>query len=312
MKLTYALAASLLLTACSGDAPEAPIVAPADDNAPRALLDKAATSVKALQMYRLDCGLIEISDLDDFSTAGDYAGLSATFTDTCWLLRHPKGNVLWDLGLPTGLVGNGEQKNGVFTLSMDRTLSDQLAEIGLFASDIDMLSISHSHFDHAGQADQFPKAKWLVHADEFAAMFPAETDTQTGAADDDSNEESDAGSLNPFLDFASLERQEFTGEYDVFGDGSVIIIPTPGHTPGHTSLLVTLPETGPVLLTGDLYHRRQSRTLKRVPRFNTDEAATRASMEMIEARVSALGARLIIQHEIEDMADLPLAPAPIR
>lgn len=260
-------------------------------------------------MYMLDCGLIDISDLDGFSSTGDYAGLADTFADTCWLLRHPKGNFLWDLGLPTGLVGNGEQTNDVFTLSMERTISDQLVEIGLFTSDIDMISISHSHFDHAGQADQFPAAKWIVHKDEYAAMFPdgsgsvsEEGDTENGGVDAD----------HPFAVFAMLEREEFTGEYDVFADGSVTIIPTPGHTAGHTSLLVNLPETGPILLTGDLYHRSESRTLKRVPRFNFDEQQTLASMEAFEARASATGARVIIQHDADDMADLPKAPSPIR
>lgn len=307
MKHLSILTAALLLTACSGEAP-----APADetttgvDAPPVSGLDKPAETIEALRMYMLDCGLIDISDIDGFSSAGDYAGLTDVFTDTCWLLRHPKGDFLWDLGLPTGLVGNGEQTNGVFTLSMERTISDQLAEIGMFANDVDMISISHSHFDHAGQADQFQSAKWIVHADEFSAMFPEE-DEQPNVGE----EETDASS-DPFPDFATLDRQEFTGEYDVFGDGSAIIIPTPGHTPGHTSLLVNLPEAGPVLLTGDLYHRLESRELKRVPRFNSNESATLASMDIFEKRAADTGARVIIQHDMDDIADLPRSPAPIK
>lgn len=313
MKHLTALITAVALTACSGEpATEQVTQAPADAQresvSPKPALDTARKGVDALQMFMLDCGTIEISDLDGFSSAGDYAGQSDVFADTCWLVRHPEGDFLWDLGLPTGLVGTGVQENGVFSLSMDRTLSDQLAEIGLFANDVDMISISHSHFDHSGQADQFQNAKWLVHVDEYAAMFLAETEDatpETGEEDTDSN-------AAAFSDFASLERKEFEGELDVFGDGSVMIISTPGHTPGHTSLYVNLPEMGPVLLTGDLYHRRESRALKRVPRFNSDEAATLASMEVFEQRAADTGARIIIQHEPEDIADLPKSPAPIK
>lgn len=291
-----------LVVACSGKEPVSAPQEPAEAEAPVSILDQPTPEIAALQMFMLDCGVIEISDLDVFSSTGDYAGQTDTFADTCWLLRHPKGDFLWDLGLPTDLAGVGKQENGVFTLSLDRTISDQLAEIGLFASDIDWISISHSHFDHSGQADQFQNAKWVVHADEYAAMFPAELPAQDVGAE----------TANPFANFASLQREEFTGEYDVFGDGSAIIVPTPGHTPGHTALWINLPEMGPVFLTGDLYHRSESRELKRVPRFNHDEAATRTSMEVFEARAEATGARVIIQHERDDVADLPSSPAPIR
>lgn len=306
------LSAVLLAAACSGGEPSTKTESKSAETAietPAPAPVKSTAEVSQLQMYMLDCGLIEISDLDGFSSAGDYAGQADTFTDTCWLLRHPDGDLLWDLGLPTGLVGGGQQNNGVFTLSMERTLTDQLVEIGMFASDVDIISISHSHFDHTGQAGQFQSAKWLVHSAEYAAMFPAATDPGDEAGDSSENDESRA---NPFIDFASLDRQEFTGEHDVFGDGSVIILPTPGHTPGHTALLVNLPEAGPILLTGDLYHRHESRALKRVPRFNSDEAETLRSMGIFEARATAIGARVIIQHEMDDIADLPKAPRPIR
>ncbi len=311
MRLKANILAIAILAACSGGEtePETDVRVTSKEPLTPVLVQHDDETVDSLQLYMLDCGLIDISDLDGFSSAGDYAGVSDTFADTCWLLRHPKGNLLWDLGLPTGLVGNGEQNNGVFTLSMDRTLTDQLVEIGLFADDVDMISISHSHFDHSGQADQFQNAKWLVHADEYAAMFPLEIETEDDTTD---TAESDEGSPDLYVDFASLDHEKFTGEYDVFGDGSALIIPTPGHTPGHTSLLVKLPEAGPVFLTGDLYHRSESRALKRVPRFNSDEAMTLASMDAFEARAAAEGARIIIQHEPDDLADLPKAPAPIR
>lgn len=311
MTLKHILIAVCFMTACSGsnDAPADNQVTtePVTNQTPSTTLREPAT-VDALQMAMLDCGRIEVADLDAFSSAGDYAGQTDTFTDTCWLIRHPEGELLWDLGLPSALAGRGALENGVFTISLETTISEQLIELGLFAPDIDYISISHSHFDHIGQADQFQSARWIVHADEYAAMFPQNAAPETS----DAGSETDESITTQFIDFMNLEREEFTAEYDVFGDGKVVIIPTPGHTPGHTSLLVDLPETGPVLLTGDLYHRTESRNLKRVPRFNTDEAETLVSMDVFEAKATELGARVIIQHDADSIADLPRSPDMIR
>jgi glyoxylase-like metal-dependent hydrolase (beta-lactamase superfamily II) len=104
--------------------------------------------------------------------------------------------------------------------------------------------------------------------------------------------------------FSPMKQQVIGDEYDVFGDGSVVIFETPGHTPGHSSLQLMMPESGPVLLTGDLYHRTESRELKRVPSFNSSEPDTLASMETFEARADRLGAKVIIQHEPADIEPL--------
>ena len=182
----------------------------------------------------------------------------------------------------------------IFTVSLSATLTEQLEALGLTPADIDYVSISHSHFDHIGQADQLQGATWLVHQAELDAMIPP----------DGSVPETSADQIALFNAFRGLPREVFTGEKDVFGDGSVVIFETPGHTPGHTSLQLTLPETGPVLLTGDLYHRSRSRERSRVPRFNYDEAQTLASMEAFEARAERLGAKVIIQHERADVEPL--------
>jgi len=250
-------------------------------------------TVDALTVYTMNCGTIKISDLDGFSTAGDYAGKSDTFTDTCYLVRHPEGDLLWDLGLPAATLGDGVV-NGVFTVNIDETLTDTIARIDLAPSDIDYMAISHMHFDHTGQPEAAGAATWLVHQNEYDAMFADEETAQQ------------------YSGFTGLERQTFTGDYDVFGDGSVTILELPGHTPGHTALQLMMPEAGPVLLTGDLYHRAESRQLRRVPRFNTDEEETRRSMERFEQIADTLGARVIIQHEPADVATLPTFPEPLR
>lgn len=292
MKNAWGIAAlaALGLAACGGGE-DAPATGPTAPETPASTPANETPRAAGLELHKLDCGRIEISDLDDFSSAGDFAGQTDTFMSTCWLVRHPDGDMVWDTGVPGMLAGQPSFEQDIYTVSLTETLSEQLRARGVAPGDVDYVSISHSHFDHIGQVDQVSGATWLVHEDEYGFMFPvgeddSETATQFGA-------------------FAAMTFEQFIGEYDVFGDGRVVIFPTPGHTPGHTSLQVTLEETGPVLLTGDLYHRTESRELRRVPRFNTDEAQTLASMDAFEARASELGARVIIQHESDDIEALP-------
>ncbi len=292
-------AGTVLLAACGGQDTSAPQPAPPQTEAPAE--PAAAAPVDQVELHRLDCGTIEVSDLDIFAADGSFAGQSDTFTNSCWLVRHPEGDLLWDLGLSGILAGGGEQAQGVFTVSMDTTLTAQLEERGIAMDEIELVSISHSHFDHIGQVDQVRGAKWLVHEKEYNLMFPPAT----------AETEGEAGSQ--FAAFERFDREIFTGEYDVFDDGSVLIFETPGHTPGHTALQVTLEDIGPVLLTGDLWHRSESRKGKKVPRFNADVenpagdpgAQTRASMEAFEQRAETLDAMVVIQHEPADVRVLP-------
>ncbi len=249
---------------------------------------------KPLHVAVLDCGTIAVSNLDAFSSAGDYAGQAGTLTDTCYLVHHPKGILLWDLGVPGILKDAGPVVQDIFTVSLNATITEQLADHGLTPADIDYVSISHSHFDHIGQVDQVQGATWLVHQKELDLMIPPDGSVPQTSADQ----------VALFNAFKGLKREAFTGEKDVFGDGSVVIFETPGHTPGHTALQLHLPETGPVLLSGDLYHRSESRTLRRVPRFNFSEEQTLAAMAAFEARAEALGAKVIIQHEMDDITPL--------
>lgn len=293
MRLTHLMIAASTVALLAACAPKAP--APeAETAAPEAeAVVETAEAEAPLHVDVLDCGTIKVSDLDIFSSAGDYAGVSDTLTDSCFLIRHPKGILLWDLGLPGMLVGNGESTQGVFTVSLDTSLTEELVALGVVPSEINYVAISHSHFDHTGQIDQVQGSTWLVNQKEKDAMFPAD-----GSAPYDP-------SLAPtFAMFSPMEQQVIGDEYDVFGDGTVVIFQTPGHTPGHSSLQLMMPESGPVLLTGDLYHRKESRELKRVPRFNSDEAETLASMDAFEARATRLGAKVIIQHEPDDIEAL--------
>jgi len=247
-------------------------------------------NVDKLKLYTINCGVINVADMDGFSSSGDYAKQKATLASTCFLISHPAGNLLWDTGLSDSLANKEPAVNGVFTLSLEKTIIAQLAEINMTANDVNYVSISHSHFDHIGQISSFPKSTWLVSNKEKNAMFSSEKLKMQNAS------------------FSDLKQTTFDGDYDVFGDGSVMILDMPGHTKGHTVLQLMLEDTGPVLISGDLYHQAKSRTLKRVPRFNVDEPQTRKAIERFENIVKKLGAKVLIQHEKNDIDKLPKLP----
>lgn len=277
-------AALAMLAACGGDegvsdSQRVPLGVD-DEAAPAAEPATAPTEDAALTLTTYDCGTIEISDLDAFADDGSYAGQSDTYADTCYLIGHPSGeSLLWDFGVPAALAGGEPMSSPPFTVSLDRTLASQLDTAPTY------VAISHGHFDHVAQAEVADGATWLVHEDELAAMKAGMEEDQTGG----------------YAKLMALEAEAFTGERDVFGDGTVRILEMPGHTPGHTALLVDLAEEGPVMLTGDLYHREESREGQKVPRFNTDAAATRESMAAFEEMAEELGARVVIQHEPRDV-----------
>lgn len=243
-----------------------------------------------IEMWRLDCGTVQVGDLDLFSDAFLYAGRKKTLTDSCYLIRHGENYLLWDTGLPGELAGKTVPM-GAMTLTVTRRVVDQLADIGVSPGKVNFVGISHNHQDHIGQAADFPKATLLIGREDFESTKKGET----------------APRLAPWIGggarVEALER-----DYDVFGDGSVVILDMPGHTPGHQSLLVRLPKTGPVLLTGDLWHFSENVRNRGVPGFNTDRADTLASMDRFDAIARRLKAKVVIQHEPDDIAKLPRFP----
>jgi len=257
----------------------------------------AEPKVDALRLYVLDCGHIDISDLSVFDRGGAYDGRGDNFADACFLIRHPSGDLLWDAGLPDAL---NDAPDGVtnppFTLKVPKTLKGQLARIGVPPDYVEYFSISHSHFDHVGNANLFKNATFIVNEKERDHMFRAEA-------------RADAQNFANYSDLEAAQKVTFTDSYDVFGDGKVIIISMPGHTPGHSVLLIDLEHSGPILLSGDLYHLTEAREKRTVPTFNTDADETLASMDKFEELAKASGARVIIQHEDADFNNLPRAPA---
>jgi N-acyl homoserine lactone hydrolase len=250
----------------------------------------AAPPAPAIEMWRLDCGSAMVNDLDIFSDTYAYVGRTKRITDSCYLIRHGENYLLWDTGLPAALVGQ-TVNSGPFTLSLSIRIVDQLARIGVKPEQVTLVGISHRHDDHTGQLPDFAKATLFIGAGDFEAMKKGES----------------AALIAPWTK-SGAKLELLTGDKDVFGDGSVVMLATPGHTESHHSLLVRLPKTGPVLLTGDLYHFTENRTNRGVPSFNTDRADTLASMDRFEAIAKRLKAKVVIQHEPADVAKLPAFP----
>lgn len=241
-----------------------------------------------IRLHILDGGLIRAYDASDLADDAAYNGRLVDLPAPCFLIRHPDGDLIWESGI------SRTRTDLEIAVEFGATLEAQLAELGVTPSDIRFLSVSHGHWDHSGNAGLFARSTWIVNPAERAAMF-----------DDEMR------ATQAMEDYGALEAADtrlITDDHDVFGDGSVQLIQSPGHTPGHTVLLVHLADAGPILLSGDLWHLAESREHRRVPSFNVDRDQTLASMDKVEARVAATGARVVIQHEAADIAALPPFP----
>ena len=252
----------------------------------------APAAPKTIELYVIECGRLTMPNADMFSDDGAYKDKPAKMVVPCYLIRHPKGDLIWDTGLP--------QADTPAPGATVPTLLDQLKQVGLTPGDIEYVSVSHSHFDQIGNAGKFAASTWIVDPDEKAHAFS----------------ESARKNAAQFAAYSALETSKTKlieqPTYDVFGDKSVVIYQAPGHTPGHTVLLVRLKEAGPVILTGDLWHIAESRPNKRVPRFNTNKADTLKSYEMVEALAKETKAKVVLEHVPEDFDALPKFPAALK
>ena len=247
-----------------------------------------------LSLWRLDCGEFVINDYNAFfSDTFQYEAKPKPITDSCYLIRHGDRYMLWDTGLPGELVGN-PQTSPAQSMSLKERITDQLARIGVKPEQIEIVGISHYHADHLGQAADFPKAKLVIGAADLQVLKTVK------------GEFIQPQRFRPWLEGGS-PLVEARGDVDVFHDGRVMMLTTPGHTPGHYSLLVRL-ASGPVLLSGDLYHFTEQVANRGVPPFNHDRADTLASMDRYDRIARNLEAKTIIQHEPADIGRLPAFP----
>ncbi len=261
---------------------------------PLSVEEKTKAEVK---LYTFDGGMVQVNQLQLFSQDTTYTGQSKEFADAFYVIQHPKGNLMWDAGLPEGLVGAPEpftSADGAFTVSRKDSMAHQLKAIGMTAADFDYIALSHTHFDHSGHANALKNATWLVPETEY--------DFITSSAVKKDN----ADLYNAIKELTKVKKLK--GDFDVFGDGTVILKYAPGHTPGHQVLFLDLANHGPLLLSGDLYHFSENREFRRIPIFNHDVKQTNASMDMFEAYAKEKNAKVYLQHSKEDFNKMPKAP----
>ncbi len=240
------------------------------------------------RLYILECGQGHTGDMSRW-TPGQNVNVPKDIVDNCYLIKHAQGYFLWDTGVadstPTDTPNSADPK--ALTWRRPKTLAAQLTELGVKLDDIKYVAVSHTHPDHIGNVEEFPKAMLLVQKAEYE--WP------------DANGKP---RFNPTHPVTKLE-----GDYDVFGDGSTTIISTPGHTPGHQSLLVKLPKTGARLLTGDAVHFQANWEGRIVPGFNFDQAKSATSMTRMADILAKEHGEIWINHDKPQRESLKLAPA---
>ncbi|WP_299668525.1 N-acyl homoserine lactonase family protein [uncultured Polaribacter sp.] len=239
-------------------------------------------------LHQLVGGSILVKKLEVFSQDTTYTGQTKQFTDAYYVISHPKGNFMWDAGLPEQLVMETpyDEPSGVYQIRRPDSLVNQLKSIGFKIDDFKYFAMSHSHFDHTGHANYMKNATWLVQENEYNSVAGDSLEVKNPAVSELKN------------------VQKLNGDYDVFGDGTVVIKYMPGHTVGHQVLYVDLGLEKPILLTGDLYHFKENRTNKGVPSFNYNVAQTLESMKLFEAFAKEKNAEVIIQHSPKDFEKL--------
>jgi len=251
-----------------------------------------ATSAQAaldVSLARLDCGTPPPPTAvnERFSDTFAYGELKIQFVFSCYLIKHGDEYMLWDTGHAMTMPNVAPKVSVV----------DQLAKVDVKPDQIKFVGISHYHADHTGQIDSFPKATLLIGAKEWEAIT--------------SPKPAPGVNFKPFESWikgdSKVEPQPI--DKDVFGDGTVIMLRTPGHTPGHSSLLVKLPQMGAVIITGDAVHFRENYDSDGVPSFNYDRAQTVASIERLKKIAANLKATVVIQHDARDVDKLPAFPA---
>lgn len=246
-----------------------------------------------MKLYVLYAGDIICRDLSQLNAGSTDTGEIA-LANPIFLIHHPKGWVLWDAGLSDELI---HQKGGVdswiFHLSMKKTVLSQLSEIGIDPNDIDYFAFSHVHNDHTGNANYFKSARLIIQEKEYDTAF---------------NTEKKPSNYSDYEELKHSEVLKLNGDFDLFGDGKVQFIATPGHTAGHQSMLLKLENTGTIIISGDIAYYQQNYEERGIPTFNSSKEESITSIQKIEGLRKREQAQLWIQHDKTHFNTLKLSP----
>jgi N-acyl homoserine lactone hydrolase len=256
---------------------------------------RKAQPPKSVRLYVFDCGSLNIPDITPYQLKKEE--MATTYMSVpCFLVAHPRGTLIWDAGaVPDSAFKPGGGPATLRYATSARSLASQLGEIGYTPADITYLALSHFHWDHVGNANLFSGSTWLVRKLEREIMFADPPSPRTEPSN-----------------YSALKNSKTVivtkDEHDVFGDGTVLLKSAPGHSPDHQVLFLKLARSGPVLLSGDLYHYPEERKLNRVPTTEFNAAQTIASRTAVEAFLKKTGAQLWIQHDFTANAKLKKSP----
>lgn len=246
-----------------------------------------------IKLYVLYAGDIICRDIAQLNEGTAEKG-EIELANPVFLVHHPKGWLMWDAGLPDTLEHQPEGMEAwIFHLRMTKTLMSQFKEIGIQTGEVDYFAFSHIHNDHTGNAHYFKAAKLIIQKKEYDVAF---------------NPDKRPFNYEDYKDLENSEVIKLNGDYDLFGDGTVQFIATPGHTAGHQSLLLKLEKTGAILISGDIAYYEVNYKNRGVPTFNTSKEESLASIEKIEQLVSRENAQLWIQHDMANFKKLKLSP----
>jgi N-acyl homoserine lactone hydrolase len=250
------------------------------------------------RLYVLDTGLIESADYSIWSPNAE-PGTYQEMTVRSYLVVHPNGMLLWDTGIDDEIasLADGRRMADSIVFRVPRTLRAQLAEIGVDADEIAYLGLSHLHVDHVGNVGLFPSATVLLQRAEYEAGFGPDAKQLIEPLAPDS--------------YAALNRDEIEtvdGDHNVFGDGTVVLKSLPGHTPGHQGLLVRLPDSGPILLAGDISYSARDYAEAAVREQNFDLEQSRRSIEDAKRIERELGATVWLHHDRDAQRAVQTAP----
>lgn len=250
------------------------------------------------RLYVFNCGESTVQDVSRW-TPGVNVGKPAAFSANCYLIRHARGWLMWDSGINDNVatMPKGFQRGKLSPhYILRKPLRFALSEIGVDPAKIEHLAFSHTHGDHVGNGNLFAGATLYIQQAEYDIAFGTEAVSKWNFE------------VTSYDKLRANRTVRLNGDHDVFGDGSVVIIATPGHTPGHQSLLVRLPKTGPVILSGDMVHLQDNWIHRRVPAFNFDGAESRRSMDKVAGIMQRTGAKLWINHDKAQSDAIPKAP----
>lgn len=284
-KFVIAFALAVCIGSCATTAPQ---------------LSTQASGVQ--RMFVFNCGESTVSDVSRW-TPGVNVGKPGEFSANCYLIQHARGWMMFDSGIndnvatmPKGFQRGKDSPRYI----LRKPLRVQLAEAGVDTKQITHVAFSHTHGDHVGNGNLFSNATLYIQQAEYDIAFGPEAvskwNFEVGSYD--------KLRANPIF--------RLNGDHDVFGDGTVVLIATPGHTPGHQSLLVRLPRRGPVILSGDMVHLQDNWAQRRVPAFNFNREQSLQSMEKVAALMKKTGAQLWINHDKAQSDQIPKAPAYIQ